>query len=80
MGAPHVSSKTKFPVRCCIIVPMKATIARPQGKYAVFRVSSHVSALDRNGEIRTNNAITCNQTKGKVKVPVPIGISVSNRE
>lgn len=60
-----------FPVRCCIIVPMKVKIASPTAKSLVLLVvSTHFAALLPRGESSTMNAVMCIQAKG-IEMLVP---------
>ena len=77
MGCAMTVSKSRFPIRCCIMVAMKASMAIPVAILAVSFVMTHLAAFRPSGEIRTASATMCSQANGRAIVLLSIGMSIS---
>ncbi len=61
-----------FPIKCCIIVPMKVRMAKPATAKDVVDFSTHLVVINPKGEIRIISATKCNHMNGNEKL-VPNG-------
>ena len=63
-----------FPIKCCIIVPMNAKMAKPAMALVDFRFSTHWVAFSPKGEMSTMSAVMCNHVNGNARFVLPNGM------
>lgn len=73
MICPSTTSNRMPPIRCCIMVPMKPSIAIPVVIRVDLAVSIHCPAFLPKGERSTANAAMCIQANGNEIVVLPNG-------